>query len=196
MRPFERLESVITPLPRINVDTDQIVPKQFLRLVQRSGFGQYLFHGWRHEGDGTTPDSSFPLNDPRYAGSRILVTGENFGCGSSREHAVWALLDHGFGAVIAPSFADIFASNCIKSGLLPVTLARDAVDALMSTTGRVAVDLESRLVSVRETGESWTFEIGEHARRMLLEGLDEIAMTLMQEDDIATYERTHAVPPT
>ena len=196
MRPFERLESVITPLPRINVDTDQIVPKQFLRLVQRSGFGQYLFHGWRHEGDGTTPDASFPLNDPRYAGSRILVTGENFGCGSSREHAVWALLDHGFGAVIAPSFADIFASNCIKSGLLPVTLARDAVDALMSTTGRVAVDLESRLVSVHETGESWTFEIGEHARRMLLEGLDEIAMTLMRGDDITAYERTHAVPPT
>ncbi len=196
MRPFERLESVITPLPRINVDTDQIVPKQFLRLVQRSGFGQYLFHGWRHEGDGTTPDASFPLNDPRYAGSRILVTGENFGCGSSREHAVWALLDHGFGAVIAPSFADIFASNCIKSGLLPVTLARDAVDSLMSTTGKVAVDLESRLVSVRETGESWTFEIGEHARRMLLEGLDEIAMTLMRGDDITAYERTHAVPPT
>ena len=194
MRPFERIEGVITPLPRINVDTDQIVPKQFLRLVRRTGFGECLFHGWRHGPDGRTPDPSFPLNDARYAGSRILVTGENFGCGSSREHAVWALMDHGFGAVIAPSFADIFRSNCIKSGLLPVTLAHAAVEELMATAAPVAVDLESRTVSVPSTGQSWAFEIGDHARRALLEGLDEIAMTLEREAEIAAYERAHARP--
>lgn len=194
MRPFEPIESVVTPLPRINVDTDQIVPKQFLRLVQRSGFGRHLFHGWRYGEDGVTPVASFPLNDARYAGSRILVTGENFGCGSSREHAVWALLDYGFGAVIAPSFADIFASNCIKSGLLPVTLPREATEMLMRTTAPVRVDLEARRVSVPSGSGSWGFEIGDHPRRMLLEGLDEIALTLEREGRISEYERAHPVP--
>jgi len=194
LRPFETIESAVTPLPRINVDTDQIVPKQFLRLVQRSGFGRHLFHGWRYGEDGVTPVASFPLNDPRYAGSRILVTGENFGCGSSREHAVWALMDYGFGAVIAPSFADIFASNCIKSGLLPAALPREAVERLMRTTAPVRVDLEARRVSVPSEQASWGFEIGDHARRTLLEGLDEIALTLEREGRIAEYERAHPVP--
>jgi len=194
LRPFEAIESAVTPLPRINVDTDQIVPKQFLRLVQRSGFGRHLFHGWRYGEDGVTPVESFPLNDPRYEGSRILVTGENFGCGSSREHAVWALMDHGFGAVIAPSFADIFASNCIKSGLLPVALPREAVERLMRTTAPVRVDLEARRVSVPSERASWGFEIGDHARRMLLEGLDEIALTLEREGRITEYERANPVP--
>jgi len=194
LRPFETIESAVTPLPRINVDTDQIVPKQFLRLVQRSGFGRHLFHGWRYGEDGVTPMASFPLNDPRYAGSRILVTGENFGCGSSREHAVWALMDYGFGAVIAPSFADIFASNCIKSGLLPAALPREAVERLMRTTAPVRVDLEARRVSVPSEQASWGFEIGDHARRTLLEGLDEIALTLEREGRIAEYERANPVP--
>jgi len=194
LRPFETIESAVTPLPRINVDTDQIVPKQFLRLVQRSGFGRHLFHGWRYGEDGVTPVASFPLNDPRYAGSRILVTGENFGCGSSREHAVWALMDYGFGAVIAPSFADIFASNCIKSGLLPAALPREAVERLMRTTAPVRVDLEARRVSVPSEQASWGFEIGDHARRTLLEGLDEIALTLEREGRIAEYERANPVP--
>ena len=189
MKKFERIKSIITPLPRINVDTDQMVPKQFLKIISRSGFGRYLFYGWRYADDGTTEIASFPLNDPRYAGSHILVTGENFGCGSSREHAAWALLDYGFYVVIAPSFADIFASNCIKSGVLPVRLSQDAVDELMETESHVVVDLESMRVTVPATGASWEFEIGEYEKKMLLEGLDEIDVTLEYGDEIAAFER-------
>lgn len=190
MKRFERIESIITPLMRINIDTDQIIPKQFLKLVARTGFEEYLFYGWRYNPDGTKVDS-FPLNNPKYVGSRILVTGDNFGCGSSREHAVWALRDYGFGAIIAPSFSDIFTSNCIKSGVLPVRLDQSAIDTLINTESKVVIDLESKRVSVTETDDSWEFELSAYAQRILLEGLDEIDLTLELVDEIDAYERAN-----
>lgn len=206
MRPFKRTRSVVTPLDKINVDTDQIVPKQFLKLVQRSGFGRYLFYDWRYERaqDGTvTPRPDFVLNDARYDGSSILVTGENFGCGSSREHAVWALEDRGFRAVIAPSFADIFYNNCFKNGVLPVRLGQDDVRLIMGFDGEVEVDLEETAVRMygRDGGNGngadtpvrvTRFEIEPHRRAVLLEGLDEIAQTLKYDDDITRFESESA----
>ena len=147
MEPFSRVASIITPLEKINVDTDQIVPKQFLKLIQRTGFGRYLFYNWRYGQDGKEAD--FVLNDPAYRDSKILVTGENFGCGSSREHAVWALMDYGFSVVIAPSFADIFLSNCFKNGVLPVQLDREAIRNLYTETGTVDVDLKRQVITTR-----------------------------------------------
>ena len=228
MEPFKGVRSIATPLDKINVDTDQIVPKQFLKLVQRSGFGRYLFYDWRYEGDAGgaggrgRPRPDFVLNDPRYDGSSILVTGENFGCGSSREHAVWALADYGFRAIIAPSFADIFYSNCLKNGMLPVTLGRDAVREVREFGGEVEVSLED--TEIRLYGRSHCsdgegssgsggsgsrdlspvrvirFEIEAHRRAILLEGLDEIAQTLKYEDEISRFEdamarRVGAAPP-
>ena len=191
MRPFESLFTVATPLHRANVDTDQIIPKQFLKLVQRSGFGRYLFYDWRFGLDGN-PDQGFVLNDPRYAESRILLTGENFGCGSSREHAVWALYDYGFRAVIAPSFADIFYGNCFKNGLLPVRLEPAQVAELYGMDCPIRVDLDAQRVSAGS--RIFTFEIDSYKKRMLLEGLDEIALTLQLEDLISRYERDADVP--
>ena len=202
MRPFKRTRSIVTPLDKINVDTDQIVPKQFLKLVQRSGFGRHLFYDWRYERaqDGTvTPRPDFVLNDAKYDGSSILVTGENFGCGSSREHAVWALEDRGFRAVIAPSFADIFYNNCFKNGVLPVRLSQDDVRLIMGFGGEVEVDLEETAVRMygRDGGSGsgadtpvrvTRFEIEPHRRAVLLEGLDEIAQTLKYDDDITRFE--------
>ena len=190
MRPFEDFESTITPLARADVDTDQIVPKQFLKLVTRSGFGKHLFHGWRY-GPGGAPDPSFVLNDHQYSGSRILAAMDNFGCGSSREHAVWALKDYGFDAVIAPSFADIFRSNCYKNGLLPVQLARGTVESMMGGgTARVSL----RGMTVAFAGRSHQFTADEHGRRMLLEGLDEIGLTLERGDQIAAHESARPAP--
>lgn len=202
MEPFRTVRSVATPLDKINVDTDQIVPKQFLKLVQRSGFGRYLFYDWRYErgedGSGyasAVPRPDFVLNDPRYKGSAILVTGENFGCGSSREHAVWALADYGFRAVIAPSFADIFYNNCFKNGVLPVTLERGEVRDMLEFGGDVEVDLEAGEVRMYGTGDPAgpsrvaRFEIEPHRRTVLLEGLDEIAQTLKYEREISEFER-------
>src|SRR6201982_754991 len=145
MQPFRVVNSVVTPLHRANVDTDQIIPKQFLKRIERTGFGQFLFYDWRHTRDGK-PDESFALNQPRYSGASVLVTGKNFGCGSSREHAVWALSDFGFRVVIAPSFADIFANNCVKNGVLTVVLKKDEVSALVRRSSQtidyqVTVDL-------------------------------------------------------
>ena len=190
MRPFEDFESGITPLARADVDTDQIVPKQFLKLVTRSGFGKCLFYGWRYR-PGGAPDPSFVLNDPRHRGSRILAAMDNFGCGSSREHAVWALKDYGFDAVIAPSFADIFRSNCYKNGLLPVQLGRDAVGSMMGG-GRARVSL--RDMTVEFAGRSHPFTADEHGRRMLLGGLDEIGLTLEREQEIAAHESARPAP--
>ena len=202
MEPFRTVRSVATPLDKINVDTDQIVPKQFLKLVQRSGFGRYLFYDWRYERgeDGScnasvVPRPDFVLNDPRYKGSAILVTGENFGCGSSREHAVWALADYGFRAVIAPSFADIFYNNCFKNGVLPVTLERGEVRDMLEFGGDVEVDLEAGEVRMYSAGDPAgpsrvaRFEIESHRRTVLLEGLDEIAQTLKYEKEISEFER-------
>ena len=184
MRPFTVHEGIAAPLDRADVDTDQIIPAVHLRRVERTGFGPFLFEAWRQ-------DPSFVLNDPAYAGASVLVTGPNFGSGSSREHAVWALEDHGFRAVIAPSFADIFRSNCTKVGVLPVALADDEVRALLdlvtATPGTtVTVDLEAR--EVRAEGFRATFAIDDFTRWRLLEGLDDIGLTLRHEDAIAAYE--------
>ncbi|MCL6516091.1 3-isopropylmalate dehydratase small subunit [Alicyclobacillus sp.] len=189
MEPFVTLTGVAAPLDRVNVDTDQIIPKQFLKRVERTGFGQFLFYDWRFLPDGKE-NPEFVLNDPRYRGASILVAGPNFGCGSSREHAAWSLLDYGFRVIIAPSFADIFYNNCFKNGILLVTLPDDAVRSLMDAAARgvaVTVDLERQVVETAE-GASWGFEIDPFRRRCLLEGLDDIGLTLQHEDAIAAYE--------
>jgi len=191
MRKFSTVRTIATPLDRANVDTDQIVPKQFLKLVQRSGFGKYLFYNWRFLADGR-PDPDFVLNDPKYASSRILVAGDNFGCGSSREHAVWALADFGFDVVISPSFADIFHDNCFKNGVLPVSLPAETVQKLQKTSEPVEVSLEGQTVSI--PGETIPFEIDPHKRRILLEGLDDIALTLRYEADIGSFEEGSKTP--
>ena len=191
MLPFRIHTGLVAALNRANVDTDQIIPKQFLKRVERTGFGQFLFYDWRYLSDNTL-DASFPLNEPQYAGASILVTGKNFGCGSSREHAPWALADYGFRVIIAPSFADIFANNCLKNGLLPVVLADREVTALMSNSAqvngyRLTVDLE-RCIVHDEHGFAAEFSIDEFARACLLAGLDDIALTLKHAAEISEFE--------
>jgi len=191
MEPFRVIEGLVAPLDRTNVDTDQIVPKQFLKRVGRTGYGEVLFHDWRYHADGT-PNAEFVLNKPMYRDAVILVTGRNFGCGSSREHAPWALRDYGFRAIIAPSFADIFRNNCLRNGLLPVELPEDQVTRIMkhalSDPGySVRVDLEQMLVSDL-LGLHASFEVDPFWRRCLLEGLDEIGLTLRHESAITEYE--------
>ncbi|MEO9310152.1 MAG: 3-isopropylmalate dehydratase small subunit [Nitrososphaera sp.] len=190
MEKFNNVRSIGTPLDRPNVDTDQIVPKQFLKLVQRTGFGKFLFYDWRFEPDGR-PKADFVLNDPKYEGSHILITGENFGCGSSREHAAWALKDYGFDVIIAPSFADIFYNNCFKNGILPITLNKDLVSELSRTTSVIEVDLEDQ--TIKYDGKTIYFEIEPSRKKTLLQGLDDIAMTLQFEDSISAYEKTHKI---
>ena len=192
MQPFINHTGLVVPLDRPNVDTDQIIPKQFLKRVERTGFGEFLFYDWRVRPDGE-PDASFLLNDARYRGASVLTAGKNFGCGSSREHAPWALADYGFRAIIAPSFADIFANNCMKNGLLPVVLTDAEVEELMRRAREVenyqiTVDLERKTVSDAH-GFSAAFEIGDFQRYCLLEGLDDIGLTLKHEAEIASYER-------
>jgi 3-isopropylmalate/(R)-2-methylmalate dehydratase small subunit len=192
MLPFRIHTGLIAPLDRANVDTDQIIPKQFLKRIERTGFGEFLFYDWRRLSNGET-DSSFPLNEPRYKGASILVTGKNFGCGSSREHAPWALVDYGFRAIIAPSFADIFANNCLKNGLLPVELKEPEVATILQRARevenyRMTVDLEQRVVSDAE-GFSAPFAIDDFQRDCLMAGLDEVGLTLQFEADIAAFER-------
>jgi 3-isopropylmalate/(R)-2-methylmalate dehydratase small subunit len=178
-------------LDRPNVDTDQIIPKQFLKRVERTGFGEFLFHDWRFLPNGQ-PDPAFQLNESRYRGASILIAGKNFGCGSSREHAPWALADYGFRAIIAPSFADIFANNCLKNGLLPVVLTDAEVSELTRRAKeiesyQITVDLEKKTVSDAH-GFSAAFEIGDFQRYCLLEGLDDIGLTLKHEPEITAYE--------
>lgn len=193
MQPFRIHTGLAVPLDRSNVDTDQIIPKQFLKRVERTGFGEFLFYDWRFLSDGQ-PDLSFPLNEPRYRGASILLAGKNFGCGSSREHAPWALADYGFRVIIAPAFADIFANNCMKNGLLPVVLTAEGVTELMRRTREVGgyqltVDLATK--SVTDTRDfSAEFLIGDFQRYCLLEGLDDIGLTLQHESDITAYEKT------
>jgi len=188
---FTVLKSRAVPLDRVNVDTDQMVPKQFLKLVSRTGFGQYLFYDWRFDPEGR-PRKDFVLNDPRYAGRKILLARDNFGSGSSREHAVWAILDYGFRAVIAPSFADIFYSNCFKNGILPVRLVPEEVDYLFKNAdSEIEVDLARQTVAVPEKGRMMHFEVDGFRKKMLLEGLDAIGLTLQFEDLISRYEREH-----
>jgi 3-isopropylmalate/(R)-2-methylmalate dehydratase small subunit len=195
MLPFRVHTGLVAPLDRPNVDTDQIIPKQFLKRIERTGFGEFLFYDWRFNRTGE-PDSSFVLNEPRYRSATILIAGKNFGCGSSREHAPWALLDYGFRTIIATSFADIFANNCLKNGILPVVLSEDEVAELLSRTSQtpgyqLTVDLERRLVEDGK-GFSATFVIDDFHRNCLLEGLDDIALTEQHEPQIAAYEARRA----
>lgn len=190
MQPFTKVKSVVTPLDKVSVDTDQIIPKQFLKLVHKTGFGKYLFYNWRFDDDKPNPD--FILNDSKYQNSKILVAGDNFGCGSSREHAVWALQDYGFSVIISPSFADIFYSNCFKNGVLPITLEQSLVDKLQHETGEVEVDLDKQII--KTSSDEISFEIDPHKKRILLEGLDEIAQTLQYEDQITDFEKRSKVP--
>ncbi len=193
MIPFTRHTGRVAALPRVNVDTDQIVPKQFLKRIERTGFGRQLFHDWRYRPDGT-PDPAFELNRPKANGATILVAGANFGCGSSREHAPWALGEYGFRAIVAPSFADIFFTNCCQNGLLPVRLGEAVVEALVRRYDAAAdayeltVDLERQRVSDAD-GFSAGFEIDPYRREMLLLGLDEIGRTLLDEEKIAAFEK-------
>jgi len=191
MNPFRIHTGLAAPLDRPNVDTDQIIPKQFLKRVERTGFGKFLFFDWRFLPEGQ-PNPDFSLNDPRYRGASILIAGKNFGCGSSREHAPWALADYGFRAIIAPSFADIFANNCMKNGMLPATLSEEEVAELTRRAANaerydVTVDLEKKIVSDAH-GFAAAFQIGDFQRYCLLEGLDDIGLTLKHASDIAAYE--------
>jgi 3-isopropylmalate/(R)-2-methylmalate dehydratase small subunit len=194
MEPFTRVTGVVAPLDRANVDTDQIIPKQFLKRIERSGYGPFLFYDWRRSGD-------FILDRPEYRGAAVLVTGANFGCGSSREHAAWSLLDAGFRAVIAPSFGDIFKSNSFRSGLLPVELPEPQVAELMRLATEepgieITVDLQSTTVSLPPRGgrSGWwvRFAVDPFNRECLLNGWDEIALTLRQDAQISRYESTRA----
>ena len=191
MEQFKKVKTIATPLDKVNVDTDQIVPKQFLKLVQKSGFGKFLFFNWRYdENENKRPD--FVLNDERYKNSKILVAGDNFGCGSSREHAVWALQDYGFSVIIAPSFADIFYSNCFKNGILPIKLDEKTVEKLQQEIGELEIDLENQVIKTSD--EQILFEIDSHKKKILLEGLDDIAQTLQFEDKISEFEKQSKVP--
>ncbi|MCI4432077.1 MAG: 3-isopropylmalate dehydratase small subunit [Nitrosopumilus sp.] len=191
MQSFKKIKTVITPLDQVNVDTDQIVPKQFLKLVQKSGFGKFLFYDWRYD-DQENLKSDFILNNEKYKNSKILVAGDNFGCGSSREHAVWALQDYGFSVIVAPSFADIFYSNCFKNGLLPIVLEEKIVEKLQRETGMIEVDLENQII--KTSSEEIPFDIDLHKKQILLEGLDDIAQTLQYEKEISEFEKQSKTP--
>ncbi len=189
MEPFTKIRSIVTPLDKVNVDTDQIVPKQFLKLIQKTGFGQYLFFDWRYQKDGT-PRKDFVLNDPRYKGSKILLTRNNFGCGSSREHAAWALLDFGFRVIISTSFADIFYNNCFKNGILPIKVDEQVLQRLFETKSEIEVELDKQTIKTDDLNIS--FHIESHWKKILLEGLDDIAITLKYNDKISKYETEHS----
>jgi len=191
MQPFRVHTGLAAPLDRANVDTDQIIPKQFLKRIERTGFGQYLFFDWRFQPDGT-PNREFVLNESRYRGASVLIAGKNFGCGSSREHAPWALGDYGFRAIIAPQFADIFAGNCAQNGIVLASLPEEQVNELIrrakdSEGYQLTVDLE-RCEVRDDAGFKATFTMDPFRRRCLLEGLDDIGITLQYESQIAAYE--------
>ena len=200
MKAFTKITAIVAPLDRSNVDTDAIIPKQFLKSIKRSGFGPNAFDEWRYLDHGEpgmdnskrplNPD--FSLNQPRYQGAQILLTRKNFGCGSSREHAPWALDDYGFRAVIAPSFADIFFNNCYKNGLLPIVLTEEQVDQLFKEVGvnegyQLSIDLAEQTLTT-PSGETFKFDITEHRKHCLLNGLDEIGLTLQHADEIRDFE--------
>ncbi len=192
MKPFRKHTGRVALLDRANIDTDQIIPKQFLKRIERTGFGEFLFYDWRYLPNGEL-NTSFSLNDPRYRGASILITGKNFGCGSSREHAPWALADFGFRAIIAPSFADIFANNCMKNGLLPIVLTEAEVSELRRRAREIegyqaTVDLEQCKVTDPQDFSA-SFDIDEFQRQCLLNGLDDIGLTLQHEMEISAYER-------
>jgi 3-isopropylmalate/(R)-2-methylmalate dehydratase small subunit len=198
MKPFRTHRGRLAPLDRVNVDTDQIIPKQFLKRIERTGFGQFLFYDWRFDAGGKKKNEGFVLDEPRYQGASILVAGRNFGCGSSREHAVWALTDFGFRAVISSSFADIFANNSTKNGFLTVLLTEDETAELMRRAreyGDYQLTVDLAQCEVRdEQGFRAKFPINEFVRHCLLNGLDDIGLTLQHEAEIAAYEALHPPP--
>ena len=197
MKRFTNITSITIPLDRANIDTDAIIPKQFLKSIKRSGFGPNLFDEWRYLDHGEVgmdnskrpinPD--FVLNDPQYKGAQILLTRRNFGCGSSREHAPWALEDFGFRAIIAPSFADIFYNNCFKNGILPIVLSSEIVDTLFTYQGEIVINLEEQ--SVKTEDNIYNFEVDAERKRRLINGLDDIGLTLQYEDQIRSFEAEH-----
>ena len=204
MQPFRVHTGIVAPLDRANVDTDAIIPKQFLKSIKRSGYGPNLFDAWRYLDHGEpgmdnarrprNPD--FVLNQPRYEGASILVTRRNFGCGSSREHAPWALGDYGFRAVIAPSFGDIFFNNCFKNGLLPIVLPESQVDRIFADVAafpgfKLTIDLEKQVLGTTDGSVAFPFEVDPFKRHCLLNGLDDIGLTLQHADDIRAYEARH-----
>lgn len=196
MKPFIRTTGRVAVLDRPDVDTDQVMPKQFLKRVERTGWGQYLFYDWRFDGDGNRrPD--FELNNPAFEHAKVLLTGPNFGCGSSREHAPWGLQDFGFDVIIAPSYADIFASNCLKIGLLPIVLPEEQVRQLMDLVDtesgtEFTVDLEQQTITAR--GEVVHFDFDPFRRHCLLNGLDDVGLTLQHEDAISAFEQRYEQP--
>ena len=199
MKRFNTLTSIAMPLDRANIDTDAIIPKQFLKSIKRSGFGPNLFDEWRYLDHGEVgmdnskrpinPD--FVLNNPKYEDAQILLTRRSFGCGSSREHAPWALEDFGFRAIIAPSFADIFYNNCFKNGLLPIVLSSEIVDTLFTYSGEIAINLEEQ--SVKTEDSIYHFEVDAERKRRLINGLDDIGLTLQYEDQIRSFEEEHLI---
>ncbi|RUM76835.1 MAG: 3-isopropylmalate dehydratase small subunit [Candidatus Thioglobus sp.] len=197
MEKFTSITSITAPLDRANVDTDAIIPKQFLKSIKRSGFGPNLFDEWRYLDHGEVGmdnskrplNKDFVLNQPEYQGAQILLTRENFGCGSSREHAPWALEDYGFRVIIAPSFADIFYNNCFKNGILPIMQDNNIMDELFNFKGEITIDLESQ--SIDANGKTYTFEVDAERKRRLLNGLDDIGLTLQYKDEIKSFEKTY-----
>ncbi|NIK67781.1 MULTISPECIES: 3-isopropylmalate dehydratase small subunit [unclassified Paenibacillus] len=192
MEAFKQLTGIVAPVDRVNVDTDAIIPKQFLKRIERSGFGQFLFFEWRFHENGEI-NADFEPNKPRYQGASVLISRANFGCGSSREHAPWAILDYGFKVVIAPSYADIFYNNCFKNGILPIKLSEEQVEDLFQRTAKhegykLSVDLENKKLT-DEYGLDLSFDLDEHRRQFLLLGLDDIGLTLQHEDKITAYEQ-------
>ncbi|WP_203364128.1 3-isopropylmalate dehydratase small subunit [Bacillus sp. REN10] len=191
MKAINQFNGVVCPLNRTNVDTDQIIPKQFLKRIERQGFGQFVFYHWRFNDEGVKK-ADFVMNQPQYEQAEILVAGENFGCGSSREHAPWALLDYGFRVVIAPSFADIFYNNCVKNGILAIRLTEDEVQTIMKKAEepeyRLFIDLKEQHIT-DQNGFEASFDINPYWKEMLLNGWDEIAVTLNLEAEIAAYEQ-------
>jgi 3-isopropylmalate/(R)-2-methylmalate dehydratase small subunit len=195
MEAFTTLKGIVAPVDRVNVDTDAIIPKQFLKRIERTGFGQFLFYEWRFDEAGND-NPSFELNKPRYTGASVLISRANFGCGSSREHAPWAIMDYGFRCVIAPSYADIFYNNCFKNGILPIKLSEEQVEDLFQRTSKhenyqLNVDLNEKTIT-DEYGLHIDFDLDEHRRQFLLQGLDDIGLTLQHEAEISAYEQKRA----
>ncbi|MDR1269850.1 MAG: 3-isopropylmalate dehydratase small subunit [Planctomycetaceae bacterium] len=197
MRAFTKHNGLVVPMDRNDVDTDQIIPKQFLKRIERTGFGKFAFYDWRYKDEKLTPNPDFELNKPEYQGATILLTRKNFGCGSSREHAPWALDDFGFRVILASEFADIFYNNCFKNGLLPIRLSEKTIDELFQreTVNRpfyLTVDLENGFIS-DEKGWTIPFELDDFRKQCLIHGLDDIGLTLQRENKITEYEKTHGI---
>ena len=197
MQKFVTLKGVVAPLEALNVDTDQIIPKQFLKRIERSGYESMLFYDWRYLADGTTPNPEFEMNAPRYAGASILLAKDNFGCGSSREHAPWALDNYGIRCIIAPSFADIFYNNCFNNGMLPIVLPEDVVDGLFPEVRALdgyslEVDLPSQTIT-KPNGDKLSFELNAFLKERLLNGWDQIGLTLLHDEAICAFEKKRGI---